>query len=78
MTFWQKPCWYCGREIKTIGLDRANNEIGYKIDNLIPCCATCNKAKRDMTQSGFILMCVLVARRNGMFAGHDDYGRLRG
>lgn len=31
------------------GLDRVVNSIGYKIDNVVPCCITCNKAKGTMT-----------------------------
>src|SRR5918911_5320050 len=38
MEYWQKPCYYCGAEIKTIGLDRVNNKYGYGIDNVVPCC----------------------------------------
>ena len=34
--FWQKPCYYCGSDIKTIGLDRLNNHIGYIKSNLNP------------------------------------------
>ena len=27
--FWQKPCGYCGAAIKTVGLDRVDNDKGY-------------------------------------------------
>src|SRR6267378_3485143 len=37
-SFWQKPCYYCGNEIVTIGLDKINNDIGYQMDNIVSCC----------------------------------------
>jgi hypothetical protein len=42
---WQKPCYYCGAEIKTIGLDRVYNDGPYHIDNVVPCCQSCNTSK---------------------------------
>lgn len=47
--FWGKPCNYCGEEIDTIGLDRMNNNIGYELNNICPCCKRCNLAKRTMS-----------------------------
>jgi hypothetical protein len=35
------------------GLDRLDNNIGYTIDNVVPCCKTCNTAKMQMTQQEF-------------------------
>lgn len=61
------PCHYCGgspsnravyRHFKEVclynGLDRVDNEIGYCLDNCVPCCEICNKAKRDMNCIAFI------------------------
>jgi hypothetical protein len=45
-TMWQLPCTYCGDEIDTIGLDRVDNTKGYTIDNVVPCCTTCNRLKK--------------------------------
>lgn len=45
---WQKPCYYCGAEIKTIGLDRVDNDGPYHIDNVVPCCWSCNESKRAL------------------------------
>jgi len=61
LTFWQKPCSYCGDSIKTVGLDRVDNAIGYLDGNIIACCAPCNIAKRDMSQSEYIERCLRVA-----------------
>jgi hypothetical protein len=47
MLYWQKPCTYCGIEIKTVGIDRINSSIGYKIDNCVPCCTRCNFVKSN-------------------------------
>lgn len=37
-------CYYCNNEIKSTiaGLDRINNNKGYSIDNVLPCCKECN------------------------------------
>lgn len=66
----QYPCYYCGREPRTVrgncgrrkvngefiynGLDRIDSDIGYKKDNIVTCCEICNKAKRDMSQQDFL------------------------
>lgn len=54
LTFWQKPCNYCGVEILTIGLDRVDSSKGYIIDNIVSCCKTCNFAKSDLSESEFM------------------------
>jgi ribosomal protein S27E len=54
LTFWQKPCQYCGDEIKTIGLDRIDNDIGYVLSNVAPCCSQCNRAKNNLDYDSFI------------------------
>jgi hypothetical protein len=53
-SFWQKPCYYCGMDITTIGLDRVDNAKGYTIDNVVPCCEWCNRQKLGYTQEEFI------------------------
>lgn len=47
MGLWQKPCAYCGNAITTIGIDRKDNSVGYRIDNCTPCCTRCNSMKLD-------------------------------
>ena len=63
-----RSCHYCGVEPSQKrsnsyqyngaylynGLDRINSEKGYTIDNIVPCCKTCNYAKRTMTQDKFL------------------------
>ena len=42
-----KPCHYCQSPASRtgMGLDRVNNDLGYKIENVVPCCAPCNRYK---------------------------------
>lgn len=53
-SFWQKPCHYCDDTIVTIGLDRINSVKGYTLDNIVPCCEICNKAKRNLSLKDFL------------------------
>jgi len=39
--------------IKHNGLDRIDSKIGYVPENVVPCCAHCNYAKRRMTEPEF-------------------------
>ena len=50
MTFWQKPCTYCGAEIKTVGIDRVDNTEGYSLENCVSCCWICNDMKSSRTK----------------------------
>ena len=60
-----KACHYCGVEPQRIcssrdkqyvfnGIDRVDNAKGYRVDNCVPCCSTCNYAKRNMTKEQFL------------------------
>lgn len=64
-----KNCHYCDVEPKQFykflkgnghyyynGIDRVNNDIGYILDNCVPCCGVCNRAKNKMTYSAFLSM----------------------
>ena len=64
MSFWQKPCSYCGASIKTIGLDRRDNDRGYEIDNVTPCCSGCNWMKGEDPVEVFKARCARVARKH--------------
>jgi hypothetical protein len=55
------PCHYCGGMNEYVrlshkgnGIDRKNNSIGYTLENSVPCCTICNRAKRDMDYEDFI------------------------
>lgn len=62
LSFWNKPCYYCGDEIVGIGLDRIDSSNPYEISNIVPCCSRCNKAKVVLSQGQFIEMCIKVAK----------------
>lgn len=43
------PCHYCGEDLNptSIGLDRKDNNHGYTIKNVVPCCCRCNRTRGD-------------------------------
>ena len=62
----QKDCYYCGakpdnirnstglnRSYKYNGIDRIDNNKGYTMDNIVPCCKTCDAAKGILTTQEF-------------------------
>jgi len=62
MYYWQLPCYYCGDNIETIGLDRLNNTKGYSLDNIVSCCTPCNMMKNNNTEDDFIARCKKIAK----------------
>jgi len=54
ISFWGRDCHYCGSEIPTVGLDRIDSSIGYVMDNILPCCTTCNRMKNSHSTNYFI------------------------
>jgi 5-methylcytosine-specific restriction endonuclease McrA len=59
-------CFYCGSPPSSIkknthnngdyvynGIDRIDNSKGYVLDNCVPCCKNCNRAKMSLTQEEF-------------------------
>lgn len=61
---WRKPCYYCGDMIDGIGIDRVNNKLDYKIDNVVPCCGTCNIMKGTLGYETFIQKCIGIAQKH--------------
>jgi hypothetical protein len=61
----KKSCVYCGEEPKfrqkkelssgvlANGIDRLDSLSGYLLENCVPCCRVCNRAKSDMTLEEF-------------------------
>lgn len=54
-------CFYCGeppsRSIGKIhynGIDRLANDVGYIVENCVPCCTVCNFSKRERSYEEFI------------------------
>lgn len=57
----KKECHYCGclkcnfgKTNRGNGIDRKNNNLGYTIDNCVPCCARCNFIKNSMPYEEFL------------------------
>jgi hypothetical protein len=63
----ESNCYYCGTSPKQIfkakecngsyvynGIDRVDTSRGYTLDNCVPCCWTCNCAKRKMSSVQFL------------------------
>lgn len=46
---WVSPCYLCGRE-PALGIDRMDSCKDYTMDNVKPCCSTCNYFKKDLTE----------------------------
>ena len=59
-------CHYCGaspqlrlcpaRNVKAQlnGIDRKDNRQGYELENVVPCCSICNRAKSAMSYEEFV------------------------
>lgn len=70
--FTSQPCYYCGEYTRKdphsgesfVGLDRINNEEGYTIDNVEPCCKTCNYMRRILPREEFIRKCNVISGRH--------------
>lgn len=70
-----QPCAYCGAlpALKTRkmsfggfachGIDRVDNAKGYLKDNCVPCCAWCNRAKKELSVADFLLWASSVRKR---------------
>ena len=64
----QQNCVYCGTPPRTIvkskkkgrkefyynGIDRIDNNLGYVVGNMAPCCKLCNQLKRKLTVKEFL------------------------
>jgi hypothetical protein len=45
------------------GIDRLDCAIGYQPNNVVSCCAICNRAKGDMPFEAFIEWIIVIASR---------------
>lgn len=46
-------CYYCGNDTY-IGIDRKNSDIGYNLNNCVPCCSVCNRIKNVFEEKDFL------------------------
>jgi hypothetical protein len=42
-------------DLRINGLDRVNSSLGYTVNNVVSCCASCNRAKMDLSLDEFLL-----------------------
>lgn len=63
----EQPCHYCGALPKSRkinrglagmyawnGIDRVDSALGYTVDNCVPCCSQCNRAKGTLNSDAFL------------------------
>ncbi len=68
-SFSREKCFYCGSlpyistnykrhhgQFTYTGIDRINNNLGYILSNVRPCCKNCNYAKNTLTEEIFFKM----------------------
>ena len=61
-------CHYCFRPSSTeyhLGIDRVSNIGGYSRNNIVSCCARCNRMKSCKTRSEFISLCTNIYNKCG-------------
>jgi len=78
-TLTKQNCYYCDIQPKQIysikktngsyaynGIDRIDNSIGYILENCVPCCKICNRAKDVMSQEIFLDLIKRIYERHLM------------
>nr|UMO78284.1 hypothetical protein [Pandoravirus belohorizontensis] len=68
------PCVYCGCEptMRASGLDRVDNDVGYRRSNVAACCWDCNRMKGTATAHDFVVACARVSRACGLDSSAVD------
>jgi hypothetical protein len=51
--FFNTKCYYCGDDYKGLRMDRIDSNKGYEIDNVRPCCWSCNYMKNSLNENEF-------------------------
>ncbi len=59
--YYGRHCAYCGVVTPTVNLDRVDNNKGYTVDNVVPCCPECNRMKGSQSVDVFIGRCKSIA-----------------
>lgn len=57
-------CHFCLKETTEThlnGVDRKDNNLGYTIDNCLPCCSECNYMKGELSYEDFIDSCISIS-----------------
>lgn len=50
----KRPGEWLVKDFRYNGLDRLDNSVGYVIQNCVPCCFICNRAKNSMPYTLFV------------------------
>lgn len=65
-TLFIENCHYCHRTVDEIGslmgIDRKDSDYDYTVDNILPCCETCNFAKNDSSYEDYCLYLKTLVR----------------
>jgi len=75
-----QKCVYCSKEPSTLkeskcssylynGIDRADNNVGYTVDNSVTCCKRCNFFKSSLNIDDFIELVTKIAKNNTVSIG---------
>lgn len=67
-----QPCFYCGSN-KSVGIDRVDNNIGYLVENCVPCCMICNKMKINYSLEDFLNHIINIYKKS--CNGVGKYGK---
>ena len=59
----RSTCTYCGGTAEYMGLDRVQNDQGYALGNVVPCCAACNFMKGKLTLRSFVERTRIIGRK---------------
>lgn len=59
------------------GIDRIDNKTGYELNNCVPCCKNCNRAKRTMSQKEFFELVKQIYHHLNLqsFGVHDNLNK---
>jgi hypothetical protein len=65
---WDQGCHYCGEVLinkSGSSLDRRDNNLGYMLSNVLPCCGDCNKVRNTIlsVEEMEIAMATIIAYR---------------
>jgi hypothetical protein len=58
------PCFYCAysNEKEIVGINRIDNEKGYSLENCVPACKFCNRAKHILHPIFFVKKCEIISK----------------
>lgn len=74
------PCHYTGKMPSTKktarsgetyvynGIDRVDSNLGYTLENCVPCCEAVNRMKMDLSKEEFINLCREIVKRTNEFS----------